>query len=294
MGLLVGGIRVMDPPGWGDYGYMTMIVKREVGADRFELRIVDPMTKDQEENPAADDRDRSWVTVLWYQPMAELSDKPWFVGQVLCGPIALGAAWVSVQAARPRGTNAGNADAPMQAAAISHARSWEIGTLYTAVAGMLNLLVMIDAAFRSDQLRTGLRVKRRPKSFGTENTEITEGTEKKDEQRKTKNEFQFISVCPVIWSALCANVFLVSVEEDDLCILADYILFFDPLPIWSSKWIWPTLLLPLSAGVAVVYKAIRCKDMSKVPGEAAGLFVLIVLGMVLAAGALAGLAKFME
>ncbi len=76
--------------------------------------------------------------------------------------------------------------------------------------------------------------------------------------------------------------------------LADYILFFDPLPIWSSKWIWPTLLLPLSAGVAVVYKAIRCKDMSKVPGEAAGLFVLIVLGMVLAAGALAGLAKFME
>ncbi len=155
MGLLVGGIRVMDPPGWGDYGYMTMIVKREVGADRFELRIVDPMTKDQEENPAADDRDRSWVTALWYQPMAELSDKPWFVGQVLCGPIALGAAWVSVQAARPRGTNAGNADAPMQAAAISHARSWEIGTLYTAVAGMLNLLVMIDAAFRSDQLRTG-------------------------------------------------------------------------------------------------------------------------------------------
>jgi hypothetical protein len=77
-------------------------------------------------------------------------------------------------------------------------------------------------------------------------------------------------------------------------VLADYIPFLDPLPIWANPWIWPMLLLPLSAGVAVVYKCIRCKDLSKVPGEAAGLFVLIVLGMVLAAGALAGFAKLME
>jgi hypothetical protein len=77
-------------------------------------------------------------------------------------------------------------------------------------------------------------------------------------------------------------------------ILADYIPFYDPLPIWSNPWIWPMLLLPLSAGVSVVYKSIRCKDMSRVPREAAGLFVLIVLGMVLTAGALAGFAKFME
>jgi hypothetical protein len=77
-------------------------------------------------------------------------------------------------------------------------------------------------------------------------------------------------------------------------ILADYIPLIDPLPIWSNPWIWPMLLLPLSAGVSVVYKSIRCKDMSRVPREAAGLFVLIVLGMVLTAGALAGFAKFME
>jgi hypothetical protein len=77
-------------------------------------------------------------------------------------------------------------------------------------------------------------------------------------------------------------------------ILADYIPFLDPLPIWANPWIWPMLLLPLSAGVAIVYKSIRCKDMSRVPREAAGLFVLIVMGMVLTAGALAGFAKFME
>jgi len=33
----------------------------------------------------------------------------------------------------------------------SHSRSWEIGTLYTAVAGMLNLLVIIDSAHRAGQ-----------------------------------------------------------------------------------------------------------------------------------------------
>ncbi|MGA3067258.1 MAG: hypothetical protein ABSF29_10470 [Tepidisphaeraceae bacterium] len=77
-------------------------------------------------------------------------------------------------------------------------------------------------------------------------------------------------------------------------ILADYSPFLDPLPIWASAWAWPLLLLPLSAAVAIVYKSIRCKDMSQVPYEAAGLFVLIVLGMVITAGALAGFAKIME
>jgi hypothetical protein len=32
----------------------------------------------------------------------------------------------------------------------SHSRTNELGTLYTAVAGMLNLLVIIDAAGRTD------------------------------------------------------------------------------------------------------------------------------------------------
>ena len=32
---------------------------------------------------------------------------------------------------------------------MSHALSNEVGTLYTAVAGMLNLLTIIDAAYRA-------------------------------------------------------------------------------------------------------------------------------------------------
>jgi hypothetical protein len=73
-----------------------------------------------------------------------------------------------------------------------------------------------------------------------------------------------------------------------------YVPFLDPLPIWSHPWWWPTLLLPLCAAVAVVYKSIRCRNMSDVPREALVLFIFIVVGMVLTAGALAGVASLME
>jgi hypothetical protein len=73
-----------------------------------------------------------------------------------------------------------------------------------------------------------------------------------------------------------------------------YVLFMDPLPIWVRNWIWPLLLLPLCLAVAIVYKSVRCRTMSTVPREATGLFVTIVLGMVVTAAALAGLAAFMD
>jgi hypothetical protein len=154
MGILIGGIRVMDPPGWGDYGYMVQIVRRQVNDDRYEVRRVDPITADQAADPRADDRDQLVGSALANNPMAELSDKPWFVGQILCGPIALAASAVSIHAARPTAAAVAASDSPVQTVAISHARSWEIGTLYTAVAGMLNLLAMIDSAFRAEQIRT--------------------------------------------------------------------------------------------------------------------------------------------
>jgi hypothetical protein len=63
-----------------------------------------------------------------------LLNKPWFIGQVLAGPISVASAlW------------ADHVD-PLR---VSHSRSWEIGTLYTAVAGMLNLLALIDATHRA-------------------------------------------------------------------------------------------------------------------------------------------------
>jgi hypothetical protein len=76
--------------------------------------------------------------------------------------------------------------------------------------------------------------------------------------------------------------------------LLAYIPFLDPLPIWLNDWIWPSLLIPLSLALAVVYKSVRCKTMDRVPREAMGLFIMIVLGMVVAALALMGLAKWMD
>src|SRR5215212_2185943 len=70
---------------------------------------------------------------LLSSPVNAVSQKPWFVGQILAGPITLATAAIGSG----------------QEYYASHARMNEIGTLYTAVAGMLNLLAVIDAAYRA-------------------------------------------------------------------------------------------------------------------------------------------------
>jgi hypothetical protein len=148
-GIVIGGIRIMDPPGWGQYGYMDQLVqpydkmRQELSQD---YTRVEPSSAEQAGDPRGDDHDQAAGPALLRQPIAELGDKPWYVGQILCGPITLAASAISVNAARP------TASAPMQEGwPSSHSRSWEIGALYTAVAGMLNLLVIIDSASRAAQ-----------------------------------------------------------------------------------------------------------------------------------------------
>jgi hypothetical protein len=67
--------------------------------------------------------------------VARILQKPWFLGQVMTGPIGLISAWIGDSVAH---------DYP-----AAKARLGEIGTLYTAVAGMLNLLAIIDASYRA-------------------------------------------------------------------------------------------------------------------------------------------------
>ena len=67
--------------------------------------------------------------------------------------------------------------------------------------------------------------------------------------------------------------------------LLAYTPFVTPLPVWNY---WPLLLLPLTAGVAIVYKSVKCQSMTQVPREALVIFVWILVGMAAAAGALAG------
>jgi hypothetical protein len=124
-GVLIAGIRVIDVPGYDNLGRQ----KRVIGGAK-----VDP-------------RDPRWeqaASALSVRPLGEIIEKPWFVAQVLAGPIALlGANW-SLAAAQPDAPDGRESSVPM-----SHARIFDIGSLYTAVAGMLNLLAMIDSAARA-------------------------------------------------------------------------------------------------------------------------------------------------
>jgi hypothetical protein len=148
MGILIGGIRIMDPPGWGQYGFKDELVQRfdrqhqEFSSD---LTRVEPSSATQAEHPTDNERDRVVGPALIASPIAELSDKPWYVGQILCGPLTLATSALSVDLAKPTT----NSPVPQEGVAMSHSRSWEIGALYTAVAGMLNLLAIIDSTYRA-------------------------------------------------------------------------------------------------------------------------------------------------
>lgn len=122
LGLLIGGVRVLEVPGYTADGRPIVVTPRGLSAVRGA------------EGP--------WV--MRSHPISELRQKPWSIAQVLIGPVGLaGMAW-SVWASDP--SNGALGEAP---AAQSHARVNEIGVLYTAVAGMLNLLAIIDAAHRA-------------------------------------------------------------------------------------------------------------------------------------------------
>jgi hypothetical protein len=71
--------------------------------------------------------------------MQRVLTRPWFIGQALVGPVGIASALISDQLAHSE------AYAKIEA----KARLAEIGTLYTAVAGMLNLLTVIDASYRA-------------------------------------------------------------------------------------------------------------------------------------------------
>jgi hypothetical protein len=129
-GLLIGGIRVVEVPGYGDHGLPLVVQPADRNGDH--LAEADPS---------------SGVTGPWVMtshPMEEIRNKPWYIAQVLTGPVNLIASWGSIAASRvnPAGAPIGYR---------SHARTNELGVLYTAIAGMLNLLAIIDSASRAGQ-----------------------------------------------------------------------------------------------------------------------------------------------
>lgn len=67
--------------------------------------------------------------------------------------------------------------------------------------------------------------------------------------------------------------------------------FIQPMPVWDY---WPWLMLPLLMGVALVYKGIKCSDVSEVPWEAVKMVLWIIAAFAGAAVGLYGFVGVME
>ncbi len=121
------------------------------------VREIDPRTQQYRGDPAyvytedelsdirGETRSRlqeGWAMVT--HPLDEIRAKPWSIAQILTGPVGIIAGAGAVAASR-RDAN----DDPI--GARSHSRLNEIGVLYTAIAGMLNLLAIIDSHSRAGE-----------------------------------------------------------------------------------------------------------------------------------------------
>ena len=134
-GLLVGGVRSLEVPGYGTHGQRINVYLYR-----------DSRNSSQVSETTGDDLPyTNGVWVLRVHPLDEIRNKPWSIAQVMAGPLSIVSAFGSVIASE-HGPDGGP---PL--GAKSHARVNEIAVLYTAVAGMLNLLAMIDAAHRAAQ-----------------------------------------------------------------------------------------------------------------------------------------------
>ena len=131
LGLFIAGVRVIEVPGYDD----------QTGA---QLRMI----QSQHILPRDSRYPNAGSALLNGGFISELANKPWFVGQVLTGPISIASAAISIDLAK-KGVATDYRDQSLYPR--PHAPLETVGTLYTAIAGMLNLLVIIDATYRAGQ-----------------------------------------------------------------------------------------------------------------------------------------------
>jgi hypothetical protein len=167
LGVLIAGVRVVSVPGFeegylkyvefharGDRGtYLfpstqPFVSVKSLGRDNSGIQqyIVTRQTHQglreiQTSDPPADQR-----PLFLYSPISVITDNLWFLGQMLMGPLCAVVGYLSVHTAQI-GIDR------------SYARLADVGSLYTAVAGMLNLMVIVDSAARAARSE---RKERRP------------------------------------------------------------------------------------------------------------------------------------
>lgn len=124
-GLAIGGVRILEVPKYNNQGqYIPARTKVAVAAPRGSVQQT---------------RYRFEGSTL----LQEVGRKPWSIAQIMTGPVAIVSGGASVWGAR-EDPSTGESRFP-----VPHSRMWEIPVLYTAVAGMLNLIAIIDSAYRA-------------------------------------------------------------------------------------------------------------------------------------------------
>jgi hypothetical protein len=155
-GILIGGVRSIQVPSYGENGgplhlWHELKEEHDYSANK-QVFVRTGRSRIDERAPFDDDRNHrrselgpAVVTDL-KMLVGDVANKPWSICQVLAGPVAIANGAWSVWASRGPVLANGKVDSPGQ---LSHSRVNEIAVLYTAVAGMLNLIVIIDAAARA-------------------------------------------------------------------------------------------------------------------------------------------------
>ena len=134
-GLLIAGVRVIDVPGFDDAGRRVFVYLRRPYPNRPDFVEVRNTTGAGQ-----------WI--MRVHPLTEIGNKIWNVPQALAGPVYFVAAYFSIRVAQPDASTSPVTPGVPRV----HARLAEIGTLYLAVAGVLNLLAIIDASHRAGRL----------------------------------------------------------------------------------------------------------------------------------------------
>jgi hypothetical protein len=148
-GTLIGGVRAIQVPGYGEEGGRLYVVPEKAMDSNGRDVIVERV---QEHRAGHSPPEKGvWVMSHGRLALGEIGNKPWSICQVLSGPVALLGGAASVRASRPVATETDDGVRRLgePLGALSHSRINEIAVLYTAVAGMLNLLAIIDAAARA-------------------------------------------------------------------------------------------------------------------------------------------------
>jgi hypothetical protein len=140
LGLLIGGVRLIEVPGWGDHGQKLVALTEDHGTDNQGRPVISERVVESGTSP-----ETGGIWVMQKHPLDEVRNKPWSIAQILAGPIDIAASAASIAASHDRSDG-------QPIGARSHSHTNELGVLYTAVAGMLNLLVILDASHRAVRL----------------------------------------------------------------------------------------------------------------------------------------------